>query len=32
VSGLVILAFVVFHLLHYTAQLPALNGAATSGH
>ncbi|MFM8878005.1 MAG: succinate dehydrogenase cytochrome b subunit [Verrucomicrobiota bacterium] len=26
VSGLVILAFVVFHLLHYTAQLPALNG------
>ena len=26
VSGLVILAFVVYHLLHYTAQLPALNG------
>jgi len=26
VSGLVILSFVVYHLLHFTAQLPALNG------
>lgn len=26
VSGLVVLAFVVYHLLHFTAQLPALNG------
>lgn len=26
VSGLVILSFVVYHLLHFTAQLPSLNG------
>jgi hypothetical protein len=26
VSGLVILAFVIYHLLHFTALLPAVNG------
>jgi succinate dehydrogenase / fumarate reductase cytochrome b subunit len=26
VTGLVIMAFVVYHLLHYTVQLPAVNG------
>lgn len=31
-SGLVIAAFVVFHLLHYTAQVPGLNGTGQDFH